>query len=150
MSHVTDSSTSSEWQSDWNSSSELSDNNYNKAETKELDKPGPSSPASINTNSNSDSDEQSEKCPICLLPFKKQEVGTPSSCEHSFCLDCLMEWSKNINTCPVDRQPFTLIHVKNHIKGKVILASHCVVLFLTNIVLLLTIYFLALHIHLEI
>lgn len=64
------------------------------------------------------SDGQSEKCPICLLPFRKQEIATPSSCEHCFCLECILEWSKNINTCPVDRQTFTVINVKSH-TGKV-------------------------------
>ncbi|XP_046483809.2 PHD and ring finger domains 1 isoform X2 [Neodiprion pinetum] len=73
--------------------------------------------------SDSDSDSsnlQTEKCPICLLSFKKQEIATPESCDHSFCLECLVEWSKNINTCPVDRQTFTLILVRKNLGGKVI------------------------------
>jgi hypothetical protein len=40
------------------------------------------------------SDGQSEKCPICLLSFTVQEIGTPEACDHSFCVDCLQEWSK--------------------------------------------------------
>lgn len=60
-----------------------------------------------------------EKCPICLLPFKRQELGTPASCEHCFCLECLLEWSKNINTCPVDRQTFTVINVREKLGGQV-------------------------------
>jgi hypothetical protein len=40
------------------------------------------------------SDGQSEKCPICLLTFTMQEIGTPEACDHSFCVDCLQEWSK--------------------------------------------------------
>lgn len=66
------------------------------------------------------SDGQSEKCPICLVSFKKQEVGTPESCDHVFCLDCIMEWSKNVNTCPVDRQEYRLVLVREHLNGKVI------------------------------
>jgi len=122
--HVTDNSSTSEsdWESDWISSDELNEdtNNYNKhkvlSKTKSTDKPSSSSL----TNANSDSsDDQSEKCPICLLPFRKQQVGTPSACDHCFCLECLLEWSKNINTCPVDRILFTTIVVRNHFDGEV-------------------------------
>lgn len=43
------------------------------------------------------SDGQSEKCPICLRNFTTQEVGTPEACDHSFCADCLQEWSRVSN-----------------------------------------------------
>jgi len=66
------------------------------------------------------SDGQSEKCPICLRNFTDQEIGTPEACDHSFCVDCLQEWSRNVNTCPVDRQVFTLILVRRVLEGKVI------------------------------
>ncbi|KDR23360.1 hypothetical protein L798_05321, partial [Zootermopsis nevadensis] len=66
------------------------------------------------------SDGQSEKCPICLRNFTTQEVGTPEACDHSFCADCLQEWSRNVNTCPVDRQVFTLILVRRSLEGKVV------------------------------
>ncbi|XP_072393559.1 uncharacterized protein [Diabrotica undecimpunctata] len=65
------------------------------------------------------SDGQSEKCPICLVSFKAQEIGTPESCDHTFCLECIQEWSKNMNTCPVDRQEYRLILVRDHLNGKV-------------------------------
>lgn len=124
---ITDSSSSSEWQSDWSSSDELEEDNkkYNKrkvlskTKSENADKPGSSSSTNANANSDS-SDDQSEKCPICLLPFRKQQVGNPSECDHCFCLECLMEWSKNINTCPVDRIPFTKVVVREHFDGKVI------------------------------
>lgn len=70
------------------------------------------------------SDDQAEKCPICLLTFKQQEVGTPESCDHTFCVECIQEWSRNMNTCPVDRQPFTLILVRQCINGKVTREIH--------------------------
>jgi len=131
--HVTDSSSSLlEWQSDWTSSDEVNEDtvneyyNKNKAlsetNTEKANNPGPSSPSHANVDSDS-SDEQSEKCPICLLPFNKQEIGTPSVCDHCFCLECLLEWSRNINTCPVDRQSFTVIHVRNQIGGEVMYRS---------------------------
>lgn len=40
------------------------------------------------------SDEEADKCPICLHSFNRQPVATPESCEHYFCLDCILEWSK--------------------------------------------------------
>uniref|UniRef100_A0A673N1S5 PHD and RING finger domain-containing protein 1-like n=1 Tax=Sinocyclocheilus rhinocerous TaxID=307959 RepID=A0A673N1S5_9TELE len=43
------------------------------------------------------SDEDSEKCPICLNSFHEQPVATPESCEHYFCLDCILEWSNHYN-----------------------------------------------------
>lgn len=73
----------------------------------------------LNNSDSDSSDVQAEKCPICLLSFKKQEIATPETCEHSFCLDCLVEWSKNINTCPVDRQNFNIISVRKKLGGKV-------------------------------
>lgn len=58
--------------------------------------------------------KESEKCPICLIKFRKQAVGNPSICDHCFCLECILEWSKNVNTCPVDRQEFTLINIREN------------------------------------
>jgi hypothetical protein len=37
---------------------------------------------------------ESERCPICICSLTTQEVGTPESCNHSFCVDCLQEWSR--------------------------------------------------------
>jgi hypothetical protein len=56
-------------------------------------------------------DGQSEKCPICLRKFVTQETVTPEACNHTFCAECLQEWSKNTNTCPTDRQVCDLILV---------------------------------------
>lgn len=69
----------------------------------------------------SDSSEgNSDKCSICLLRFTDQKVGTPQSCEHIFCLDCITEWSKNVNTCPVDRMTFDFIVVRACAGGRVL------------------------------
>ncbi|KAK6183923.1 hypothetical protein SNE40_006491 [Patella caerulea] len=68
----------------------------------------------------SDSCEEGEEtCPICLGRFKEQDIGTPESCDHNFCLECIQEWSKNVNTCPVDRQVYHLIIVKKPGEDKV-------------------------------
>jgi PHD and RING finger domain-containing protein 1 len=49
-----------------------------------------------------------------LVTFAEQEVGTPDTCDHIFCVGCLKEWSKNVNTCPVDRQVFNAILVRRY------------------------------------
>lgn len=46
--------------------------------------------------SDSDGKEESDKCPICLLGFRENDVGVPESCDHTFCLDCIQEWAKVI------------------------------------------------------
>lgn len=62
--------------------------------------------------SDSSDDQASEKCPICLASFRKQQVGSPESCDHVFCKKCIVEWSKSLNTCPLDRKKFNLILVR--------------------------------------
>ncbi|NXT48795.1 PHRF1 protein, partial [Pluvianellus socialis] len=66
------------------------------------------------------SDEDSEKCPICLNTFRDQAVGTPENCSHYFCLDCIVEWSKNANSCPVDRILFSYINIRARFGGKIL------------------------------
>ncbi|CAK6960028.1 PHD and RING finger domain-containing protein 1 [Scomber scombrus] len=65
------------------------------------------------------SDEDSEKCPICLNSFNSQPVATPETCEHYFCLDCILEWATNANSCPVDRISFNSIYLRKCYGGKV-------------------------------
>ncbi|XP_018621294.1 PHD and RING finger domain-containing protein 1 [Scleropages formosus] len=65
------------------------------------------------------SDEDAEKCPICLNSFQQQPLATPENCEHYFCLDCILEWSKNANSCPVDRIVFKNICLRRCYGGKV-------------------------------
>ncbi|NXS91886.1 PHRF1 protein, partial [Jacana jacana] len=66
------------------------------------------------------SDEDGENCPICLNTFRDQAVGTPENCSHYFCLDCIVEWSKNANSCPVDRILFQYISIRAHLGGKIL------------------------------
>ncbi|XP_036007335.1 PHD and RING finger domain-containing protein 1 [Fundulus heteroclitus] len=65
------------------------------------------------------SDEDREKCPICLNSFSSQPVATPENCEHYFCFDCILEWTKNANSCPVDRIIFNNIYLRKSYGGKV-------------------------------
>ncbi|XP_039584270.1 PHD and RING finger domain-containing protein 1 isoform X5 [Passer montanus] len=66
------------------------------------------------------SDEDGENCPICLNTFRDQAVGTPENCSHYFCLDCIVEWSKNANSCPVDRILFNYINIRARLGGKIL------------------------------
>ncbi|XP_050348273.1 PHD and RING finger domain-containing protein 1 isoform X2 [Nymphalis io] len=86
----------------------------------ESSKPVTSASKPISGFASDSSEGNSDKCSICLLRFKEQEVGTPESCEHIFCLDCITEWSKNVNTCPVDRMTFNSIIVKACVGGRVL------------------------------
>ncbi|XP_070767235.1 PHD and RING finger domain-containing protein 1-like [Enoplosus armatus] len=52
----------------------------------------------------------SDKCYICLSPFERRAVGSLQSCQHVFCLQCILQWSQMANTCPVDRISFAVIH----------------------------------------
>ncbi|XP_063639705.1 PHD and RING finger domain-containing protein 1 isoform X13 [Pan troglodytes] len=66
------------------------------------------------------SDDDAESCPICLNAFRDQAVGTPEDCAHYFCLDCIVEWSKNANSCPVDRTLFKCICIRAQFGGKIL------------------------------
>ncbi|XP_044281586.1 PHD and RING finger domain-containing protein 1 isoform X1 [Varanus komodoensis] len=74
----------------------------------------------FNGGANSSSDEDAENCPICLNTFRDQAVGTPENCVHYFCLDCIVEWSKNANSCPVDRILFKSICVRARFGGEIL------------------------------
>lgn len=116
-----DNSSSEDWESDWASETEDEESPPAKSKVKKKIIPGPVPSTSVGVTVLSDSsDGESEKCPICLLSFNTQEVGTPETCDHSFCAECIQEWSKNVNTCPVDRQTFSLILVRKRYNGKVI------------------------------
>lgn len=60
-----------------------------------------------------------DKCYICLCSFEEQTVGSLENCQHVFCFDCIFQWSKTANTCPVDRTRFTSIHQRQWIGGAI-------------------------------
>ncbi|XP_069821575.1 PHD and RING finger domain-containing protein 1 [Dendropsophus ebraccatus] len=76
--------------------------------------------SALDLNEAMSSDEERENCPICLNGFRDQVVGTPENCNHYFCLDCILEWSKNANSCPVDRITFSCIHIRAHYGGEIL------------------------------
>ncbi|CAK6975379.1 PHD and RING finger domain-containing protein 1-like [Scomber scombrus] len=65
-----------------------------------------------------------DKCHICLSPFTEQTVASLSSCQHVFCLQCILEWSKTANTCPVDRISFNFIHPGGDVQKKIKVKTH--------------------------
>ena len=77
--------------------------------------------------SSSSGDENSETCAICLgkLTSTKLPSKPDSGCPHLFCRECLVEWSKQINTCPIDRREFKVIIVYNRVGGHEIAREVC-------------------------
>ncbi|XP_064109761.1 PHD and RING finger domain-containing protein 1-like [Macrobrachium nipponense] len=76
----------------------------------------------IESGSDSDSngvESTGDPCPICLGRMKG-EIGSPENCDHSFCLECILEWSKTNNSCPQDRIPFFMVFVRRQIGWPVI------------------------------
>ncbi|XP_052051660.1 PHD and RING finger domain-containing protein 1 isoform X3 [Apodemus sylvaticus] len=74
----------------------------------------------LDAGSAQNSDDDAESCPICLNAFRDQAVGTPETCAHYFCLDCIIEWSRNANSCPVDRTIFKCICIRAQFNGKIL------------------------------
>ncbi|XP_063043982.1 PHD and RING finger domain-containing protein 1-like isoform X2 [Engraulis encrasicolus] len=58
-------------------------------------------------------------CPVCLSDLAGQQVATPANCDHYFCLECIMQWSRNTNTCPVDRIAFDVLYQKESPGGEI-------------------------------
>ena len=48
----------------------------------------------ISSAESSGSQDNDNSCAICLSSFRHQEIGIPESCDHTFCVDCIVEWSK--------------------------------------------------------
>ncbi|XP_032222510.1 PHD and RING finger domain-containing protein 1 isoform X3 [Nematostella vectensis] len=75
----------------------------------------------VNISDNDDATmSNSAQCPVCLMSLSEQKLGTPNSCMHVFCLECILEWSKNAVTCPVDRKEFSEIIVHSTKKGPIL------------------------------
>lgn len=35
-----------------------------------------------------------DQCSICFEDMKDQQIGMPEHCEHEFCFNCLVNWTK--------------------------------------------------------
>lgn len=51
-------------------------------------------------------------CTICLQEMHKE--ATISGCVHTFCFECIEEWAKNTNTCPMCKCEFNNIKEKQN------------------------------------
>ncbi|CAO1391967.1 unnamed protein product [Diamesa serratosioi] len=72
----------------------------------------PCTSKTVNYESDSSNDSTAERCPICLLSLvHDQEIGKPSVCDHTFCFPCIQEWSRVMQTCPIDRKEYNEINV---------------------------------------
>ena len=47
------------------------------------------------------SEAASDKCPVCLQVMKSKRKSYAPKCFHSFCYDCLLEWTKIKHNCPL-------------------------------------------------
>ncbi|CAD8189028.1 unnamed protein product [Paramecium octaurelia] len=69
---------------------------------------------------------KAEECGICYNTIEQQ--GQLDSCNHSFCLACIQQWSNIENTCPLCKQKFKQIEQKwkrVHYKSHKISKQNC-------------------------
>ncbi|XP_066225119.1 protein SCAF11 isoform X2 [Saccopteryx leptura] len=52
---------------------------------------------------------EADRCPICLNCLLEKEVGFPESCNHVFCMTCILKWAETLASCPIDRKPFQAV-----------------------------------------
>ncbi|XP_028725136.1 protein SCAF11 isoform X1 [Peromyscus leucopus] len=52
---------------------------------------------------------EADRCPICLSCLLGKEVGFPESCNHVFCMTCILKWAEILASCPIDRKPFQAV-----------------------------------------
>ena len=62
--------------------------------------------------SGSGSDNVIEECAICLC--KVSNKATIDGCLHYFCFDCIKNWTKNSNNCPLCRRHIKVIRRINY------------------------------------
>ena len=65
------------------------------------------------TEENDSKEEDLPVCPICLEGLIDKTRGKPDSCNHEFCIDCLLRWASSKNTCPMDRSVFNTVTAYN-------------------------------------
>ncbi|TPX51382.1 hypothetical protein SeMB42_g00462 [Synchytrium endobioticum] len=63
--------------------------------------------------------EAASTCPVCYELLNRELLGA-LPCAHLYHLECLQLWSSQSNTCPLDRQPFAFINVKDKDNGVVL------------------------------
>ncbi|CAM4561425.1 unnamed protein product [Leuciscus chuanchicus] len=54
-------------------------------------------------------DEEDQRCPICLNRPRRTDRAVPDCCRHVYCSACILRWAQMVQSCPVDRRPFSVI-----------------------------------------
>ncbi|XP_023579318.1 protein SCAF11 [Octodon degus] len=60
---------------------------------------------------------EADRCPICLNYLLEKEVGFPESCNHVFCMPCILKWAETLASCPIDRKPFQAVFKFSALEG---------------------------------
>ncbi|XP_047404507.1 protein SCAF11 isoform X1 [Sciurus carolinensis] len=60
---------------------------------------------------------EADRCPICLNCLLEKEVGFPESCNHVFCVTCILKWAETLASCPIDRKPFQAVFKFSAVEG---------------------------------
>lgn len=60
---------------------------------------------------------EADRCPICLNCLLEKEVGFPESCNHVFCMTCILKWAERLASCPIDRKPFQAVFKFSALEG---------------------------------
>ncbi|XP_014385029.1 PREDICTED: protein SCAF11 isoform X6 [Myotis brandtii] len=60
---------------------------------------------------------EADRCPICLNCLLGKEVGFPESCNHVFCMTCILKWAETQASCPIDRKPFQAVFKISSLEG---------------------------------
>ncbi|XP_016044327.1 protein SCAF11 isoform X2 [Erinaceus europaeus] len=60
---------------------------------------------------------EADRCPICLNCLLEKEVGFPESCNHAFCMTCILKWAETLASCPIDRKPFQAVFKFSALEG---------------------------------
>ncbi|XP_054447176.1 protein SCAF11 isoform X2 [Pteronotus mesoamericanus] len=60
---------------------------------------------------------EADRCPICLSCLLEKEVGFPESCNHVFCMTCILKWAETLASCPIDRKPFQAVFKVSALEG---------------------------------
>ncbi|XP_043086692.1 protein SCAF11 isoform X2 [Puntigrus tetrazona] len=57
-------------------------------------------------------DEEAQRCPICLNRPRRTDRAVPDCCRHVYCSACILRWAQMVQSCPVDRRPFSVIYLQ--------------------------------------
>ena len=71
------------------------------------------------TEPSSTNSQQIEKCPVCLQLIDRSKSFT-SVCFHSFCFECILQWSSIKLSCPLCKTAFDriLFNIKSQVQYK--------------------------------